>query len=475
MRIVDRRFIDKNINTTRTVQHFGTLLGQKPHVMGQVVRMYPRLTISNLTEGIRNVYTNKKSEGGFTPINSRVVQWAIDVNYIKKVKILASDTPTAGVFKVILAEKYYAKNETFALENGQQLIVVAPPELDTGATPTGGWAYQVQMVSNNGGSPAATMVAAGKLTRYRSNYHPELSVRGYVKYQFNTETHRNYLSKHRSSDIQSSEYAAAQDYYVERSKAGKKTDGKKEMEYFHLQKLEKDVLESYLWSRENHVLFGESNFDANGKCMMQDESGQDIPIGDGVIKQIERYCEKFSYSILSTRWIEDSMAAMREKSPNSIGNTFAFVVNERLYDQLGRVLREDLRFIGKGDDQHYWTNKDGKKIKIGAHYDSYTFQGNTVVFMVDKILSDEYPDSGYGFCINAGIDQTNATSGIAMFTLEGREMLSGKLRGMGGFSGKETGVDLATSVDGSEYHLLGYSGAVVFNPYNAVIIKESIV
>jgi hypothetical protein len=29
---------------------------------------------------------------------------------------------------------------------------------------------------------------------------------------------------------------------------------------------------------------------------------------------------------------------------------------------------------------------------------------------------------------------------------------------------------LATSVDGSEYHL-GYSAAVVFNPYNAAIVK----
>jgi hypothetical protein len=46
-----------------------------------------------------------------------------------------------------------------------------------------------------------------------------------------------------------------------------------------------------------------------------------------------------------------------------------------------------------------------------------------------------------------------------MFTLEGREMLS--LKGMGGFSGKENNTDLATSVDGSEYHLLGYSAAVV--------------
>jgi hypothetical protein len=31
---------------------------------------------------------------------------------------------------------------------------------------------------------------------------------------------------------------------------------------------------------------------------------------------------------------------------------------------------------------------------------------------------------------------------------------SGKLKGMGGFSGKENNTDLATSVDGSEYHLL---------------------
>jgi hypothetical protein len=54
--------VDKTTHTTRTHNTSG-LLGEKPHVMGQVVRMYPRLTISNLTEGLRNVYTNKKSEG----------------------------------------------------------------------------------------------------------------------------------------------------------------------------------------------------------------------------------------------------------------------------------------------------------------------------------------------------------------------------------------------------------------------------
>jgi hypothetical protein len=59
--------------------------------------MYPRLTISNLTEGLRNVYTNKKSEGQFTPINSYAIQWRIDVNFIKKA-ITADATPTAGIY-----------------------------------------------------------------------------------------------------------------------------------------------------------------------------------------------------------------------------------------------------------------------------------------------------------------------------------------------------------------------------------------
>jgi hypothetical protein len=88
MRIVDRKFVDKTYTRLELANTWGSLR-EKPHVMGQVVRMYPRLTISNLTEGLRNVYTNKKSEGQFTPINSYAIQWRIDVNFIKKVKITA--------------------------------------------------------------------------------------------------------------------------------------------------------------------------------------------------------------------------------------------------------------------------------------------------------------------------------------------------------------------------------------------------
>jgi hypothetical protein len=88
----------------------------------------------------------------------------------------------------------------------------------------------------------------------------------------------------------------------------------------------------------------------------------DIPIGDGVIKQIERYCEKFAYSVLTTRWLEDIMASMRENL-QTLSDTYAFVVNERLYDQLGRLLKDDLRFNANANGEYYWTKTVVAKLR----------------------------------------------------------------------------------------------------------------
>jgi hypothetical protein len=73
--------------------------------------MYPRLTISNLTEGLRNVYTNKKSEGSLR--QSTLMQSNGESMWTSKVKITADATPTAGVFTVSLEEKYYNKKWDF--------------------------------------------------------------------------------------------------------------------------------------------------------------------------------------------------------------------------------------------------------------------------------------------------------------------------------------------------------------------------
>jgi hypothetical protein len=45
----------------------------------------------------------------------------------------------------------------------------------------------------------------------------------------------------------------------------------------------------YLWARENHLLFGD-NFDANGKCTMQDEKRSDIQL-EMVLSNRSKDCE----------------------------------------------------------------------------------------------------------------------------------------------------------------------------------------
>jgi hypothetical protein len=140
------------MSDTKTVQHFGTLLGAKPHKLGTVVTMYPHLAISTLTDALKNVYYNpKKGASGFTPINSMCIEWDIDVNFIKKVRIAAQITggATSGSNKsietIILEERYYDKNDTFTLENKQQLFVVAVPK----KLSTKRYEYKVTLVGND--------------------------------------------------------------------------------------------------------------------------------------------------------------------------------------------------------------------------------------------------------------------------------------------------------------------------------------
>ena len=470
MRIVDRKFVDQNISDTRTIQHFGHLLGEKPHKLGQAVTLYPQLAIANLTDALRNIYTNeKKRSGTFTPIDSMVVEWKIDVNFIKTIRITVDATlVTGGVSTFTLEEKYYDKNDTFTLENKQQLMVISPPK-KLGEKK---WEHKVVLVGNDATkSVNVAYSVVGKVTRYRSNYFPELSERGYTKYTKNTELHRNYLSRHRASVDWSGDYAMRESVYITDGKK-KSANGKDEWLIYSMNKKEKDCLDHFLFSRENSTLFSETNYDANGKCTMQDELGRDIPMGDGVIPQIERYCEKYAYANLSSEVFEDVIASMVEKCETPTGNKFACVCNERFWNQFGRVMREDLRFQSAADGAYFYSKESGGNVKVGATFVCYTFQGNEITFMPDRALSQEYDNYGYAVFLDTGRDVSSGVPNIASFTLEGAEMLSGNLRGMGGMDGKSTG-EIATSVHGSSYHLLGYSCTCVMNPYKSFILKES--
>ena len=94
--------------------------------------------------------------------------------------------------------------------------------------------------------------------------------------------------------------------------------------------------------------------------------------------------------------------------------------------------------------------------------------------MPDRSLSQTYPDYGFAVFLDTSADMKSGRPGIASFTLKGAEMTTGFVAGLGGRTGRESGGNIATGVHGSEYHILGYSCTVVFNPYRSFILKENI-
>jgi hypothetical protein len=465
MKVIDRATVYENMSATRSIQNFGTLLKDKPEKLGQVVSMRPDLNVSVLTESMRNVYKNSKdSKNGFTPINALAIEWEIDVNYIKRVRIVGAPSGAPKLHvpqKVTLAEAYFDRNDTFAAENRQTYFVEKGPN----RVGSGKFEYHVTLVGNDPErSGDVSYLASGRTVRFRSNYFPELSERGFTKFFSNTETHRNYISRHRASVDWSADYAIREEVFIQDGKKGSET-------IYKMNKKEKDCIDTFLLAREQSHLFSETNFDINGKCLKQDEKGRDIPMGSGIIEQIEKVCDKFLFSDLTTDLIEDSMQSLADKCAERTGNHWAYMCNDKFWNKFNKLMATDLRW--QKTDGTYLYSKKGGMVKVGATYNSYEFAGNTVTFMINRALTEEYHDRAYAIMLDIGKNPTTGRPNIAMFTLEGSEMISGNINGLGGASGKESG-EVSTSMHGSSYHLIGYAGVVVFNPYQSVILEESI-
>lgn len=486
MRIVDYTTAYQNMSKTRTVQEFGKMLGTNKHKFGQVFEMYPQHTISSLTDMLGNVY-EKRSDSKFEAIKSMVIEWSIDVSYIKTVAV-AEDCLETGAgrsnFKLYLKEKYFSKWDTMVLEDQTQLFVVQEPRAAGGQR----WEHIVRIVGNDYSRQVdLNYLTKGRTVRYRSNYHPELSDFGSVKYHSNTEIYRNFISRHRAAISKSAFYSRQEDIIIE--DWAKSKDGKNELVYYKMKPADKACMDSFLASREHNCSFGEANYDQNGKCLDKDDRGMDIPMGDGVVTQLNQFGMKFPYSRLTTGIIEDMLESMKSKSEYVQGNNWTMILNSRAFQQMQRLLKDDLRSQSPNDGTWYYSmakakkastqenqhagNYDGPYVDLGSTYLSYQFGNNKVTFMEDRALTLEYPDRGYGVIVDTQINSQVSMPNMMMFTLEGEELIEGNLNGLGGQDGKTSG-EISTPVSGSELHLMGTSGAVVFNPYRSVILEEAI-
>lgn len=288
----------------------------------------------------------------------------------------------------------------------------------------------------------------------------------FVKYQSNVEKHRNYITCHRNDDSYSSLYAAKEDNFITiaNNKDGKET-------VYKMTPMKKNLMENFLYVRNNMLLFSKSTVDANGKTTLVDKAtGRPIYVGDGLIPQVERYANKFVYNKLTIDVIRNMMSSMGEKSDDSMGNHWVCICNDKFMQDINGVLAEHLAQF-KTDATYMWSKDAGKYLKVGATFDSYEYLGNTITFKADKTFSREFGyDKGYCLCLDLTTNKQEGNPAMAMYTFKGGDMIQSSVIGVGGKDGLSSG-EVSTPVAGGKEIIHGYSGLVVYNPYRSYILR----
>lgn len=148
---------------------------------------------------------------------------------------------------------------------------------------------------------------------------------------------------------------------------------------------------------------------------------------------------------------------MADKCQSDTGNHMVFIVNRKMWNDVNHVLGDYL--ANHRTDGAYLYSKSANKgmggyVKVGATFDSYVFAGNEVSFVVDRALTREYPDKGYGVCIDLTADKTSGTPALAKFSITGKDFLTNKVSGVGGMDGKTSG-EVSSNVAGSKLIMHG--------------------
>lgn len=220
-------------------------------------------------------------------------------------------------------------------------------------------------------------------------------------------------------------------------------------------------------ARNNQLLWGKTTMDANGKCVLHDRQGRELVCGDGAIAQINRYASKYNYAKLSTNMLTEAMTELAEKCEESTGNTFTFIVNDIMWREMQMVCAKFLA-DNRVDQQYLYSQFEGKKIKVGATYGAFEWGGNTVIFKVDRALSNEYPTKGYGIMLDMTPNTNNGDAPLQAFTLRDKAFVENTLTGPGIKNG-----DVATAVAGQKFIVSGYCGLGVMNPYRSYVFIQN--
>ncbi|MGN0966105.1 MAG: hypothetical protein ACI4OP_00715 [Candidatus Coprovivens sp.] len=186
----------------------------------------------------------------------------------------------------------------------------------------------------------------------------------------NVEKMRNYMSTIRVDDTYSAKYALMEDTFIKIGKG--ENQGCLSEKIYRLEPMKKNLIDNFLYARENMLLMAKGTMGVDGKSTLADRSsGRPIQIGEGMIPQIERFASKFSANRVTINTFQTIISTMVEKAEKPTGNVFTFVINEKMWSIVQRVLGEYLA-NRRTDGAYLWSRGgEGKYIKVGATFDSY--------------------------------------------------------------------------------------------------------
>lgn len=91
MRISGFSTVRPQMSSTRTYEDFYKFLGEKPARLGIVSSLYEEYTATYLTESLGNIFAlDKEKKNRFQSQPSFVVEWNINVGFIKRIPFLTA-------------------------------------------------------------------------------------------------------------------------------------------------------------------------------------------------------------------------------------------------------------------------------------------------------------------------------------------------------------------------------------------------
>lgn len=145
------------------------------------------------------------------------------------------------------------------------------------------------------------------------------------------------------------------------------------------------------------------------------------------------------------------------------------VVNEALYTQIQQELGDYLAKFHTDGTFLYSMQANGY-VKVNPNgYDTYNYMGNSVTFTLDRALTEEFGDKGYGIIVDLTSGSESGTPAISMFTVDNKQFIENTVSGVGG---KKSG-EVASRVAGSTKVIMGIAGVAVINPYRSYILRQA--